>query len=210
VKTIVNPLIEQYMETLRTVADDNLGAMERRAAAEDFPIVGPEVGMLLYLLAKIGGARRVLELGSGYGYSAYWFALALPAGGQVIATDLDPIKKQYAERVFARAGMSDKLHFVLGNGLEVIDSLDGPFDIIFNDVDKEDYPDVIEKAAAKLRPGGLFITDNTLWYAKVVEDPPPDETTVAVQCFNRSLAAHPQFEAQILPLRDGLTVAVRK
>ncbi len=209
-KTIINPLIEQYMETLRTVADDNLRAMEQRAVAEDFPIVGPEVGMLLYLLAKIGGARRVSELGSGYGYSAYWFALALPAGGQVIATDLDPNNKQYAEKAFARAGMSDKLRFILGNGLEVIDRLDGPFDIIFNDVDKEDYPVTIDKAAAKLRSGGLFITDNTLWYAKVAEVPPPDETTAAVQRFNRLLAEHPDFEAQILPLRDGLTVAVRK
>jgi len=210
VKTIVNPLIEQYMETLRTVADDNLRAMERRAAADDFPIIGPEVGMLLYLLAKIGRARRVLELGSGYGYSAYWFALALPKDGQVIATDLDPDNKQFAEKSFALAGMSNKLRFILGNGLEVIDGLDGPFDIIFNDVDKEDYPAVIDKAAAKLRPGGLFITDNTLWYAKVVEVPPPDETTAAVQRFNRLLAAHADFEAQILPLRDGLTVAVRR
>jgi len=207
---IVTPEIEKYLESLQPPRDDVLREMEAIAEQNDFPIIGPDVGLLLYILTKITGAKRVLELGSGYGYSAYWFAQALPDDGLVVATDTDPGNKTQAEEYFARSGLSGKLQFELGEALDVIDRLDGEFDIIFNDIDKEDYPLSTDKIVPKLKMGGLFITDNSLWYGKIVRDPPPDETTARVVQFNRELAADPRFEMLVLPIRDGLTIARKK
>jgi predicted O-methyltransferase YrrM len=207
---IFAPGIEDYLASVRQARDPILLEMEERARERGFPIVGPDAGRLLHILAVAARARRVLELGSGYGYSAYWLARALPEGGEVICTDRDPENREAALAYFARAGLQEKLRFEVGDALEALDRLRGPFDLIFNDVDKRDYPAVIARVVPRLPIGGLFVTDNTLWKGKVAERGEPDEQTAAVLEFNRAVAAHPQLDVVILPLRDGVTVAMRR
>jgi predicted O-methyltransferase YrrM len=205
---IVHPKIERYLNGVRAPRSGALREMEVLARRRQFPIVGPDVGRLLFILARSSGARRVLELGSGFGYSAFWFALALPPDGEVHCTDLDPENRTQAEAFLKKARLSGKLRFHVGDALELAATLPGPFDIVLNDIDKEDYPRVIDAAHALLRPGGLFITDNTLWDGKVARLR-PDATTRSIQRFNSALARHPGFAAVILPLRDGVTAAVK-
>ena len=212
-RMIFAPGIEGYLESVRQARDPILLEMEQRAEETGFPIVGPDAGRLLHILARAARARRVLELGSGYGYSAYWLARALPEGGEVICTDRDPEHRDAALAYFARAGLQGKLRFEVGDALELLDQLRGPFDLIFNDIDKRAYPAVIERVVARLPVGGLFLTDNTLWKGKVAAPDEADETDdqlAGVLEFNRALAAHPQLDVVILPLRDGVTVAMRR
>jgi predicted O-methyltransferase YrrM len=207
---IVNPKIEKYIESLRPQDDPILAEMEMIAKERDFPIIGPEVGRLLAILAQATGALRVLEMGSGYGYSAYWFARAMPNEGRIICTDTDEQNRAQAMKFFHDAGLTHKIRFEVGDALAFADTLDGPFDIIFNDIDKEDYPASIDKAVPLLRKGGLFITDNALWYGKVAAPEVDDKTTQAVLAFNKKLLAHAQLDTVILPIRDGLAVATKK
>ena len=207
---IVHPDVEKYIDSLTADNDPVLAEMETLAREKNFPIVGPQVGRLLYFFAKTSGAKKIMELGSGYGYSAWWFAKALPADGNVICTDTDPDNERKAIDFLTRAGLKSKVDFVLGSALDVLEQQQGTFDIIFNDIDKEDYPESIDRAVAKLRSGGLFITDNALWYGKVALEEEPDKTTRGVLDFNEGIARHPQLESMILPLRDGLAVAMKK
>ena len=206
---IVQADIEKYLAAVRSPSDPLLTELEALAAARGFPIVGPDVGRLLFILARFAGARRVLELGSGYGYSALWFALALPPDGEVHCTDQSAENRDRAREYFRRAGMEAKLRFHVGEALSLARGIQGPFDIVFNDIDKEDYPAAIETAAPLLRNGGLFVTDNALWYGKVAA-PEPDAPTRGVSRFNQLLAADSRYETVILPLRDGLSVALRR
>jgi caffeoyl-CoA O-methyltransferase len=208
---VVPPSIESYLATLRPPRDAVLIEMEALAAARSFPIVGPEVGLLLHILARVSGARAVLELGSGFGYSACWIARALPEDGIIHCTDHDVANRDQALGFLARAGLTDRVCFHVGDALEVIARLPGPFDLIFNDINKLDYPKVIDLAAARLRSGGLLITDNTLWKGKVAEAAADaDDTTRAVACFNERLATHGELQTVILPLRDGVSVALKR
>jgi caffeoyl-CoA O-methyltransferase len=208
---VVPPSIESYLVALRPQRDAVLTAMEARAAERSFPIVGPEVGLLLHLLARISAARTVLELGSGFGYSACWIARALPDEGTIHCTDRDPANRDQALEFLTRAGLADKVRFHVGSALEVITRLPGPFDLIFNDIDKRDYPEVIDLAVARLRSGGLLITDNALWKGKVAEPAADaDDTTRAVARFNERLSVHRELQALVLPLRDGVSVALKR
>jgi len=163
---IVHPDIETYLDSLDQPRDPVFREMERLAAERKFPAVGPQVGRLLFMLARTMGARNILELGSGFGYSAVWFGKALPPGGKLMLTDLDENNAALARRFWGQAGLEAEMTFLVGNALTLLMKQEGPFDIIFNDVDKEDYPDTIDPVYQRLRPGGLFITDNTLWYAR--------------------------------------------
>jgi predicted O-methyltransferase YrrM len=206
---IVEPAIERYIDSLRGEIDPVVEEMERLARERGFPIVGPQVGALLCLLARSIGARMILELGSGFGYSAYWFARALE-GGLVHCTDTSKENRDLALGFFDRLGLAHRVRFHVGDALQLADTLAPPFDIVFNDVDKEHYPKTVERAVALLRPGGLFITDNVLWKGRVVDAKRADETTRAVLRFNELISGHDQLETVILPLRDGLAVCRRR
>ena len=176
---IVTPEIETYIESLLPQRHPVFLELEKKALQDGFPAVGPEVGTLLYILANAIGAEYIMELGSGYGYSGLWMAQALPDHGKIILTDNNEDNMRLAKKNFERLGLTDKMAFKLGNSLETFAGETGPFDLIFNDVDKEDYCEVVKLAHARLRRGGLLITDNTIWYGKVAE-PDPDETTKAI------------------------------
>jgi predicted O-methyltransferase YrrM len=206
---IVEPRIESYIASLDGRTDTVLAAMEALAERRSFPIVGPHVGSLLAMLARLMGARRVLELGSGYGYSALWFARALAADGKVVCTDLTADNRDLAMGFFRSAGVEGKIEFLVGDGLEIARRQAGPFDIVFNDIDKVGYPASLPVIASRLRPGGLLITDNLLWHGRIldVEDQSPD--TAGVREFTRLVTTSPEWTASIVPIRDGLLVARR-
>jgi len=187
-----------------------LREMELLAAERGFPIVGPQVGRLLYVLALTCGARRVLELGSGFGYSAYWFARAVGEGGEVVLTDLSEERAELARWFLDRGGLAGRVRAEVGDALEILDRTPGEFDLVFNDIDKERYPEVLDRAAGALRHGGLLISDNMLWYGTVLEERPIEPSAVAVKELTRRLFESPEFTTVLLPLRDGVTVSVRR
>ncbi len=207
---IVEPRIEAYVDALWASPDPVLAAMEALAARRRFPIVGRHTGALLGLLTHCIGARRVLELGSGYGYSALWFARALPEDGKVICSDLSADNRDLAMGYFRTAGLESRIDFRVGDGLAIAREQAPGFDIVFNDIDKENYPRSVDVAVRLLRSGGLFITDNTLWSGKVAEDGPGDAATEAIRAFNKLVFSRPDLDSVIVPIRDGVTVCRRK
>ncbi len=204
---ITDPHVEEYLFSLRPERHPVILAMEERAEKEDFPIIGPDAGHFLYLLARSMNAKKILELGSGFGYSALFFALALPADGTIVCTDMFPGNRTDAEKAFRDMEIACELRFYLGDALETSRSLDETFDIVFNDIDKEDYVNSIDVAWDRLRPGGVLITDNTLWYGIVADPGTKDKTARSVQLFNEALYADKRFETSWIPLRDGLSLS---
>jgi len=205
---IVDPAIDRYLHDLASPDDPVLREMELLAAERSFPIVGPQVGRLLELLARAISARRVFELGSGFGYSAYWFARAVGPQGHVVLTDGSAERAAEAAEFLRRGGLGARVQIEVGDGLEVLERIGGQFDVVFNDIDKERYPEVLEPAAAALRPGGLLISDNMLWFGTVLEPRPTEPTARGVRELTRRLFASAAFQTVLLPLRDGVTVSI--
>jgi predicted O-methyltransferase YrrM len=195
------------LHELANPEDPVLREMEVLAAKESFPIVGPQVGRLLHLLARMIRAKRVIELGSGFGYSAYWFARAVGPDGRVVLTEGSEERAAQAAEFLERGGMADRVRIVGGDALEIIEGAGSGFDIVFNDIDKEDYPRVLDKAAAALRPEGLLISDNMLWFGTVLEAKPSEASTDGIKELTRLLYASSEFETVLIPLRDGVTVS---
>jgi predicted O-methyltransferase YrrM len=205
---ILDPNIHRYLDSLARSEDPLLEDMERLAEERGFPIVGPQVGRLLFVLARAAKARRILELGSGFGYSAIWLARAAGPNGEVVLTERSSERAREAERFLLRAGLSGRCRVEIGDALDILERIEGPFDLIFNDTDKEHYGRVLEPAAARLRPGGLFVSDNMLWFGKVLEPSSDDPATRGVVELTRKLFASPRFATVILPVRDGVSVSV--
>jgi caffeoyl-CoA O-methyltransferase len=210
---IVNSKIEDYMRDLLGGTHPVAEEMEARAKERDFPIVGRTVGITLEVLARAIGARRVLEMGSGYGYSAYWFARAVGPEGEVHMTEGDAGNQEKAVAYLKRAGLAGRVRSHVGNALDIIEELDGHFDVVFCDIDKGDYPAAWAKASERIRVGGLYLCDNVLWDGRVVtgEDRQgtPAGWTAAVRQHNEAIAADERYLSTIVPTRDGVMVALR-
>lgn len=211
---IVHPEIESYMRTLVSLTDDSvLLEMEAFAKQQNFPIVNRLVGIFLATQAKMIQARRVFEFGSGYGYSAYWFAKAVGAGGQVICSDINPANRAAAEQYLASTDLWQRLNFQIGEAQDVFLSTEGMFDICYNDVDKEAYPEIWQMAKHRIRPGGLYIADNVLWSGRVIAQKDVGAisgTTKAIVKHNQMIFDDAEFETFINPTRDGVLVARKK
>lgn len=204
---IVSPEIETYMGEIYGERHRVLREMEAEAEKRDFPIVGPLVGKLFFQLAKMTGARRVFEMGSGYGYSALWWALGME-GGEVICAEGSESNKSSGEKYLKKAGLLDKVKYHIGDALEIIDGVRGKFDIVFIDIEKRDYPRALRKAVPRVKKGGLIVADNVLWSGKVVESR-GDESTEGIKEFNRLLFSLKEFSRSIIPVRDGVAVAYK-
>ena len=208
---LVQPDIDRYLGRWAASNDPIVVEMERLATERGFPIVGPQVGRLLLTLARSIDAKRVLELGSGFGYSAWWFATAVGPEGRVILTEESRDNADLARGFLDRAGLAGRVEIRVGDGLEIAREYDGPFDIVFNDIDKHDYPRALPVALERLRPGGLFITDNMLWQGRVLDEAAGDASTRGVLELTRALYAASNLDTTILPIRDGVAVsAVRR
>ncbi len=202
--------VDDYLYSMLPKRDEVLAEMEDYASKHNVPIVGPAVARVLQQLALMIDAKTVFELGSAIGYSTIWWAQAVGEKGRVIYTDGDSKNTERARRYFDRAGVSSRVTLHTGDALEVLSEQKQQFDVIFNDVDKEDYPRVLRLVPPRLRRGGLFITDNVLWSGRVAQKKPKEPTTKAILEFNRMLYNSGEFFTTILPIRDGLAVALKK
>ena len=210
----VNPAIEDYMRSLVSRTDQPvLTEMEREAENNNFPIIGRLVGIFLETMTRTINAKRIFEFGSGYGYSAYWFAKAVGEKGTVICSDGDPINKEKAEQYLSSAELWNRVNFHTGYAQEIFSKTEGLFDICYNDVDKGQYPEIWHLAKNRIRPGGLYIADNALWHGRVAVKNYIDLVpgwTEAIKEHNQLIFNDPEFDAFISPTRDGVIVARRK
>ena len=202
--------VEEYLYSLIPARDEVLEQMESEAVERNIPIVGPLVGRLLHQLALMIQARTIFEMGSAIGYSTIWWARAVGEGGRVFYTDGNRKNAEEARGYFERAGVLDRIDIMTGDALEILSEQNGEFDIIFNDIDKEDYPRAFRLALPRLRKGGLFVTDNVLWSGKVAQQNPGEASTKAILEFNKLLYGSPELFTTILPIRDGVAVAIKK
>jgi predicted O-methyltransferase YrrM len=212
---IVDPRVEAYTADLLARHDEPvLLEMEAEAAANGFPIIGRLVGVTVELLARSIGARRVFELGSGYGYSAYWFSRAVGPGGEVHCTDGDPPNEPKALAYLDRAGLAGPIRWHVGDAVTHLNATEGAFDVVYCDIDKEGYPDAWLAARDRVRVGGLYVCDNVLWYGRVTGTEPAEgdrhrQTTEAIVEHNRLIAEDERYLSCIVPTRDGVMVALR-
>lgn len=201
--------IDAYLNRWVFDRDSILKEMEQFAARRHFPIVGPVAGRVLAQFARIVAAERVLEMGAGFGYSAYWLARALSPEGRVVAIERSHENARVGQAYLNRAGLAHKVEFIIGEALEVIEGMAGPFDLIFVDVEKEQYPASLALTLPRLRRGGLLITDNILWSGRVLAAEPAEASTRGVQEYTRLLYETPGLYTTILPIRDGLAVSLK-
>ena len=206
-KNITYPAVEKYLYGLLPKSDPVLREMERYAYKRDIPIVAPAVGRLFALLAQISGAKRIFEMGSAIGYSTLWFAIGAGPGAEVHYADSGPENARRAQAYFHRAGMAGRIHIHVGVAQEKLAGTAGEFDMIFIDVDKEQYPETLRLAVPRIRSGGLLLADNTLWSGRAARKPPQGDTcTRAIRQFNRMVYASKELFPVLLPFRDGVTL----
>jgi len=205
-----SPEIDAYLKELTPETSELMNEIEALALEQDFPIIGPLVGRILYQWTKVSRAKTVFELGSGFGYSALWIAMALPEGGQIICTEFDKKKAERGMNFLERAKLRHKVIYEVGSALESFHRYQGPFDLIFCDIDKHDYPKALEMGVPKLRAGGLFLADNVLWSGRVLDPDDRSKETQGIRKFNERIYAHPELFSTILPVRDGVSVSLKR
>ena len=205
--------VERYLTGLAGVAhsDPVLTEMEEYAARHRFPIVGRATGRFLEVAARSVGARRVMELGSGFGYSAYWFARAVGDSGEVVCTDGDPANPERAREYLTRAGVWPRVRYRVGDALAGFADETGEFDVVYCDVDKDGYPDCWRAARDRIRVGGLWLCDNVLWSGAVAAGAAGEleGLAAAIDEHNRLVVADERYVATINPVRDGVMMALR-
>ena len=204
--------VRDYLDSLVPVRHPEMQAMEAHAKEVKFPIVGPASGQLCYQVARMIGARRVFELGSGYGYSTAWFARAVQenGGGEVHHVVWSEDLSQQARGHLKALGFDGIVKYRVSEAVQALRETDGPFDIIFNDIDKKGYPDSLPVIEEKLRPGGVLIIDNMLWHGAIFDESDRSEDTVGVREFTRRITTSPAWICSLVPIRDGLIVAMKR
>jgi caffeoyl-CoA O-methyltransferase len=201
--------VERYLHDLLPPRDALLAEMERRARREDIKIVGPSVGRLLALLVELTGARNIFEMGSAIGYSTIWLARAAGPRGKVHYTDGDPARARDAREYLRRAGVASRIEMQVGDAVHLLRKAKGPFDMIFCDVNKPQYPAAFRAALPRLRRGGLLIADNVLWSGRVAGRA-ADDATRGIRRFNRLAYLSRDLFPVIVPLRDGVAVCRKR
>lgn len=212
---ILPDAIERYLAGLNRRNDPVLDAMAAEGRRRELPIVHPETGRLLQMLVASTGARRVLEIGTSIGYSTVWMARALPSDGLLITFEREHDLAMEARANFARAGVTSVANVMVGDASRLVSKVAGPFDLIFQDGDKLLYEPLLDRLLALLRPGGLLVADNALWRGEVVPgyvDRPhyPPDTTAALAAYNQRLASDPRVLSLVLPIGDGVSMAVKR
>lgn len=212
---IIPGAIESYLAGLSRTPDEVLTSVAKQGDTLGLPIVSRDTGELLHVLVSALGARRVLEIGTAVGYSTLWMARALPSDGMIVTMEVEPERAAAARQNFAAAGVGDLVTVMVGDSAQLIAKVSGPFDLIFQDGDKQQYEALLDPLAERLRPGGLLVTDNVLWNAEVVPGYVTQATrnhahTVAIRRYNQRLAADDRFTSIFLPVGDGVAIAMKK
>jgi len=210
-KPLLEEAIERYAWAHTESAPELLVRLEeetRRTMAGAQMLTGRTEGQFLRMLAKLLGARRILELGMFTGYSALMMASALPDDGELFTCEVDPKSEALARRFFAQSSHGKKIRIRMGPALETLATLEGPFDLVFIDADKENYPHYYEPVLERLRPGGLLVVDNVLWSGKVVE--PKDAESRAIHELNERVQYDPRVENVLTTIRDGILLARKR
>ena len=204
--------VQEYLATLVPPRERELQKMEKYAEENNFPIIGPVCGYYCYQLARMTNAKSVFELGSGYGYSTAWFAKAVKenGGGVVHHTVWDEDLSKRAEGHLSALGSTDVVEFHIAEAVETLRETQGPFDIIFNDIDKEAYPDSLTVIKEKLRHGGILIIDNMLWSGRIFDPDDHDKSTEAIRRFTRDITSDLDWIVSLIPARDGMIVGYKK
>lgn len=204
--------VQDYLTSLIPPRESELKKMEEIAEKNDFPIIGPACGYYCYQLARMINATSVFELGSGYGYSTAWFAKAVKenGGGVVHHTVWDEKLSQRAVEHLSAMGSADVVEFHVQEAVEALRQTQGPFDIIFNDIDKEGYPDSLPVIKEKLRHGGLLIIDNMIWHGQILDSNNHEASTEAIRRFTRDITTDLDWIVSLIPARDGMIVAYKK
>jgi caffeoyl-CoA O-methyltransferase len=209
---LLSPQVAQYLDSLVPPREPEMLEMETIAERTNFPIIGPASGYLCYLLTRLVGAKRVFEMGSGYGYSTAWFAKAVieNGGGEVYHVVWDESLSKRARRHLSALGCEGVVNFRVGEAVQTLRETEGPFDVIFNDIEKESYPASLEVIESKLRVGGILIIDNMLWYGRIFDEADRSPATEGVREFTRRITRDPKWAAVLTPIRDGVIAALRK
>lgn len=201
-----------YLTRLHREPSPLLLELEQHGLREGIPIVDRASGRLLSVLVHSMQANRILELGTAYGYSTLWMALALPPAGKIWTIDPNIERTEIAASYFRRAGVEDRIEIINQPALEVLE----PFpqrnlDIVFIDALKTEYEDYLEAVLPMLKRSGIVVIDNLLWDGRAAEQPAPsdDPETKAIRAFNKTFLNHPQLDATILPIGDGIGIGAR-
>jgi predicted O-methyltransferase YrrM len=209
---LIAPAVRDYLDDLVPERQAVLREMEALARATDFPIIGPACGHLCYLVARMIGARRVFELGSGFGYSTAWFARAVDenGGGEVHHCVWDEKLSRRAREFLEALGHGGTVRYHVSEAVEALRASTGGFDLVFLDIDKEGYPAALPVIVEKLRPGGALIADNLLWSGRIFDAADRSAATEAIRQTTRLVAGDPGWITSLVPIRDGLMVALRR
>ena len=206
--------LERYVRDMSSPQTESLAWVERQSwlrTSHGRQVSGPEVGALLRQFVQLLQPQRVLEIGTFSGYSTLWMASALPEGGRIDTLEINDEMEDLIREGFARAGLSDRILLHIGDALDILPTLTGPYELVFIDADKRDYVAYYQSVFALVVPGGLIVADNVLWDGKVcAEEPPRDQQTRGILAFNDLVAGDDRVENFILPLRDGLNIIRKK
>jgi caffeoyl-CoA O-methyltransferase len=211
-KPLIPNYLMEYLDGLVPTRPPEMQVMEAHAQDIDFPIVGPASGQLCYQAARMIGARRIFELGSGYGYSTAWFAKAVTenGGGEVYHVVWDEELSRQARRHLSALGYEGIVHYHVGEAVQTLREVAGPFDLIFNDIEKDDYAASLPVIAEKLRPGGLLIVDNMLWSGRIFDARDRTPATASIRKLTEMLTHSPDWIVSLVPVRDGVMLAYKK
>jgi predicted O-methyltransferase YrrM len=204
--------VREYLDSLVPPRPEEMQKMEEYARQHQFPIIGPASGNMCYMITRMTGAHRVFELGSGYGYSTAWFAKGVQenGGGAVHHVVWHEDLSQMARVHLGNLGFEEIVHYRVGEAVQALREAEGPFDIIFNDIDKHAYPEALPVIVEKLRAGGVLIIDNMLWHGAIFDEADQSADTRGVREFTRLITTSPDWITTLVPIRDGLIVAYKR
>ena len=208
------PEVAEYLTGLRREPHDVLSRLDREGRAEGLPLVLADTGALLHAMARTAGAQRILEIGTAIGYSTIWLASALPEDGMMITMEMSAERADRARAHLTEANLDDRVSVMVGDASKFLHKVSGPFDVIFQDSDKQLYEPMLDRLISLLRPGGVLLTDNVLWSGEVIPGyvaaPTHDVAdTKALAAYNRRLAAEPRLFTTFVQVGDGLSVSVK-
>ena len=206
--------VQDYLASLRHDPHPRLEVIAEEGRAEGLPLVFPDTGALLHAVALANGAKRILEIGTAIGYSTLWLGTALPAGGTLISMEMDAARAARARDHFAAAGLGDRISVMVGDATRFLHKVAGPFDMIFQDSDKQLYEPMLDRLVELLRPGGVLLTDNVLWDGEVVpgfvaQPKKKPQDTVAIAAYNQRLAGDPRLSTTFLQVGDGVSLSIK-